>query len=306
MTFAELNEHFGIPGALAFHQIPSGLIVAEITTTAATATIYLQGAHVALWQPQGFEPVLFMSRKSDLEPGKPIRGGVPLAFPWFALDSKQDRVDGKPGPSHGFARIQDWTVSFAAMAGDDLHLIFTLGPTAMSRSMGFDNFRLAFDVTIGRSLTMRLTVANDAPHDAPAPLIFEEAMHTYFHVADVHEVKVTGLEPTAFIDKTDNFIVKPAAHAPLGFTGTTDRVYANTAAPLTIHDPLAKRRIVNTKTNSNTTVVFNPWREMPDLAGEDWQEMVCVETVNAGANKVTLAPGKAHTMEAHITVETGA
>src|SRR5215469_3876015 len=141
MTSAEFNEHFGISGALAFHQIPSGLIVADITTPAATATIYLQGAHVALWQPKGTQPVLFMSRTSDLEPGKPIRGGVPLAFPWFALDSKQDRVDGQPGPSHGFARIQDWTVSFAAMAGDNLHMIFTLGPTAMSRSMGFDNFR---------------------------------------------------------------------------------------------------------------------------------------------------------------------
>ena len=303
MTVAELNEHFGIPGALAFHQIPSGLIVANITTPAATATIYLQGAHVALWQPKdSAEPVLFMSRNSDLEPGKPIRGGVPLAFPWFALDSKQDRVDGKPGPSHGFARIQDWTVSFAAMAGDNLHLIFTLAPTAMSRSMGFDNFRLAFDVTIGRSLTMRLTVANDDKQ----PLVFEEAMHTYFHVLDVHEVNVTGLEPTAFIDKTDNFLVKPAAHAPLTFTTTTDRVYENTAAPLTIHDPLAKRRIVNTKTNSNTTVVFNPWRELDDLTGEDWHEMVCVETVNAGANKITLAPGKTHTMEAHITVEAGA
>jgi glucose-6-phosphate 1-epimerase len=303
MTAAELNEHFGIEGVLAFRQIPSGLVVADITTPAATATVYLQGAHVALWQPKGSaEPVLFLSRKSDLEPGKPIRGGVPLAFPWFATDSKQDRVDGKPGPSHGFARIQDWTVSFAAMAGDDLHLIFTLGPTAMSRSMGFDNFRLAFDLTIGKSLTMRLTVANGAKE----PLVFEEAMHTYFHVLDVHEASVTGLEPTAFIDKTDNFKVKPAAHAPLTFTGTTDRVYENTAAPLTIHDPIAKRKIINTKTNSNTTVVFNPWRELPDLAGDDWHEMLAVETVNAGANRITLAPGKAHTMEAHITVEAGA
>ena len=202
MTFAELNTHFGIPSVLKFREIPSGLIVADVSTAVATATVYLQGAHVAEWQPKGGLPVLFMSRKSDLEPGKPIRGGVPIAFPWFATDQKQDRVDGKPGPSHGFARIQDWTLAFAAMAGDDLHMTFTLGPTAMSRSMGFDHFKLAFELTIGKSLTMKLAVANEAKE----PLVFEEAMHTYFHVVDVHEVSVTGLELTSFIDKTDNFI----------------------------------------------------------------------------------------------------
>jgi glucose-6-phosphate 1-epimerase len=31
--------------------------------------------------------------------------------------------------------------------------------------------------------------------------------------------------------------------------------------------------------------------------------MLCVETVNAAANAVTLAPGEAHTMQAMISVE---
>ena len=264
MDLAELNAHFGIAGVLAFAQLPSGLIYADITTPAATARIYLQGAHLAAWQPKGEQPVIFMSRKSDLEPGKPIRGGVPIAFPWFAVDSKQDRIEGKPGPSHGFARLQDWTVAFAALAGDDLHMTFTLGPTAMSRSMGFNSFRLAFQFTIGRSLKMEMTVANDDDK----PLVFEEAFHTYFHVLDVHEVSVTGLEPTSYIDKTDDFKVKPALGAPLRFAGFTDRIYGNTKATCVIHDELAKRSITIEKTHSDTTVVFNPWKELPDMGAE--------------------------------------
>ena len=299
MNLAELNAHFGIAGVLAFAQLPSGLIYADITAPAATARIYLQGAHLAAWQPKGEQPVIFMSRKSDLEPGKPIRGGVPIAFPWFAVDSKPDRIEGKPGPSHGFARLQDWTVAFAALAGDDLHMTFTLGPTAMSRSMGFDSFRLAFQFTIGRSLKMEMMVAND---DAK-PLVFEEAFHTYFHVMDVHEVSVTGLEPTSYIDKTDNFKVKPALGAPLRFTGFTDRIYGNTTATCVIHDELAKRSITIEKTHSDTTVVFNPWKELPDMGAEEWHEMLCVETVNAGANAVTLAPGKTHAMGALISIQ---
>jgi len=297
MDLAQLNEQFAIPGVLTFHQIPSGLIYVSVTTPQATATVYLQGAHLAAWQPVGQQPVLFLSRKSDFEPGKPIRGGVPIAFPWFA-----NRHDGKAGPSHGFARIQDWTLAFAALAGDDLHLTFTLAPTEMSRGLGYDNFRVAYQLIIGRALTMQLTVANHAA----APLVFEEAMHTYYSVVDVHEVTVTGLEPTPFIDKTDNMREKPAAHAPLTFTASTDRVYPNTTATCVLHDAAGRRHITVAKTNSDTTVVFNPWKEMPDMGADEWHEMLCVETVNAAANTITLAPGKTHTMQAHISVEKNA
>lgn len=297
MSVKQLNDHFGIPGVLRFEE-QDGLARAVVTAPAANATVYLQGAHLTHWQPAGERPVLFTSRKSDFLSGKPIRGGVPIAFPWFATDSKQDRYQGKPGPSHGFARIQDWTLSFAGLSGDDLHLTFTLAPTELSREMGFDHFRLAFELVIGRSLTMRLAVANDAQ----TPLVFEEALHTYFAVGDVHEISITGLEPTGYIDKTDNFRFKPAANAALRLTGFTDRVYPNTTATCTIQDPQFKRAITIEKQNSHTTVVFNPWKELPDMGPDEWHEMVCVETVNAGPNAVTLASKSTYVMQAHITV----
>jgi len=297
MDLKQLNDHFGIPDVLRFDQ-HEGLARAIVTAPAASATIYLQGAHITHWQPAGQQPVLYLSQKSDFAPGKPIRGGVPIAFPWFATDSKADRFEGKPGPSHGFARIQDWTLSFAALSGEDLHLTLTLGPTELSRQMGFDHFRLAFELILGRTLTMRLAVANDAQ----TPLIFEEALHTYFAVADVREVSVTGLEPAGYVDKTDNFRAKPAANAPFIPVAFTDRVYPNTTATCTIHDKAGKRDITIEKKNSHTTVVFNPWRELPDLGPDEWEKMICVETVNSAPNTVTLAPKSTHVMEAHIAV----
>ncbi len=69
-----------------------------------------------------------------------------------------------------------------------------------------------------------------------------------------------------------------------------------------IHDAPGKRNITVEKTNSNTTVVFNPWRELPDMGPDEWHEMLAVETANAGANAVTLGPGETHTMKAHVTV----
>jgi glucose-6-phosphate 1-epimerase len=301
MNVTELAEHFALPGILAFHETPSGLIYAEVTTPHAKATVYLQGAHLTHWQPSydgsAEQPVLFLSRKSDLTPGKAIRGGVPIIFPWFG-----PRHDGKTGPSHGFARIQDWTLAFAALAGDDLHLTFTLAPTELSRSLGYDHFRLAFQLVLGRSLTMQLTVANDAD----TPLVFEEALHTYYAVADIHAATLTGLEDTTYLDKVDNFQSK-VQHGPIKITGTTDRVYLNTASPCVVHDAAGKRRIIVAKTNSNTTVVWNPWeagaQKLPDLDPTEWHEFLAVETVNAAENSVTLAPGETHMMQAYVSIE---
>jgi len=297
MDLAQLNEHFGLPGVLAFDATASGLIKAEITTPQAKATVYLQGAHLTAWEPAGQQPVIFTSRKTELTPGKAIRGGIPVCFPWFAA-----RHDGKTGPSHGFGRIQDWTLAFAALAGDDLHLTFTLGPTDMSRGLGFDHFRLAYQLIIGRTLTMQLTVANDGA----APLVFEEALHTYYKIADVHEISVTGLEGVTYLDKNDLLQAKKQDGA-ISITGPTDRVYLNTGATCIIHDTVSKRSIHVAKTNSNTTVVWNPWesgaKKLADMDPTEWHEFVAVETVNAAEDTITLAPGASHTMQAHISVE---
>jgi len=297
MDINQLNEHFGLPGVLAFHATASGLIYADITTPHATATVYLQGAHLTAWQPAGHHPVIFTSRKTELMPGKAIRGGVPIAFPWFA-----NRHDGKTGPSHGFARIQDWTLAFAALSGEDLHLTFTLGPNELSRSLGYDQFRLAYQLTIGRTLTMQLTVANDAS----APLVFEEALHTYYAVTDIHEIAIAGLDGVSYLDKVDNFN-KKLQHGDITVTGATDRVYLDTTATCVLNDHAGKRNIDIAKTGSTTTVVWNPWEEgaakLPDMDPTEWHEFVAIETVNAAKDTITLAPGATHTMKAQVTVK---
>jgi glucose-6-phosphate 1-epimerase len=105
MTAAELANRFDIPGAIRVEPEPGGLTRVAISTPAADADLYLQGAHLANWKPRGQRPVLFLSPKSLFAPGKAIRGGVPIIFPWFGA-----RSDGKPGPAHGFARTSEWTI----------------------------------------------------------------------------------------------------------------------------------------------------------------------------------------------------
>lgn len=299
-TLDQLNASFAIPGVLEFDE-HNGLVRARISTPACSGELYLHGAHVTAWQPAGAEPALFMSEKSAFAADKAIRGGIPLIFPWFGPRTATPDDPRTDGPSHGFARTQVWKLDFGAYAAEELHLSLTLEPSDVSRSLGYDRFLVAYQITFGRELRLRLSVANDGEK----PMRVEEALHTYLHVGDVQQVRVHGLLETEYLDKIENFARKTQHEPVLTLTGPTDRPYLNTTSPIVVDDPALHRRITVTKSNSNTTVVWNPWANagLADMTEDGWRQMLCVESANAGENALHLLPRGAHVMETTISVE---
>jgi glucose-6-phosphate 1-epimerase len=299
MHGAKLANPFDIPNALRFEDAPDGLVRAVISTAAAEADIYLQGAHVTHWTPRGQRPVLFVSPKSLFAQGKAIRGGVPIIFPWFG-----PRGDGKPGPVHGFARNTEWAIEETKLRTDArVQITLALAPNDAARGLGYVAFHLRLRVTIGSELQMELETRNDAKE----PLVYEEALHSYFAIGDIHQASVSGLERTTYIDKTDGFKRKKLGNEPVRIAKETDQVHLNTQATCVVHDPVWNRRIVVEKSGSDTTVVWNPWIEKTkgtsDMALDDWKEMICIETANAADNTVQLSPGTSHKLTASIRVE---
>jgi glucose-6-phosphate 1-epimerase len=299
MHGAKAADQFEISNALRFEDGPGGLVRALISTPQAEAEVYLQGAHVTRWTPRGQRPVLFVSPKSLFAPGKAIRGGVPIIFPWFGA-----RGDGKPGPAHGFARNSEWVIEGTKLRNDGrVEITLALAPNDASRGFGYSAFHLRFRVTIGSELEMELETRNDAKE----PHANEEALHTYLAVADIHQVSVSGLEGTAYIDKTDGFKRKKLGNEPLRITKETDQVHLSTKSTCVVHDPVWNRRIIVEKNGSDSTVVWNPWidktKGMSDMAPDDWKEMICVETANAADNAIHLPPGTSHKLTALIHVE---
>ncbi len=296
-TATDLNEAFGLPDVLSFDEPHPGMPRARIATPACTGEFYLQGAHLTQWQPAGQQPALYLSERSTYVPGKAIRGGIPVIFPWFG-DAETSPVATPPkAPKHGFARTSPWTLRFAALAGEDLHLSATLDPSDEIKALGFSGFELAYEAVLGRTLRVRLSVANTGD----APLLIEEALHAYLAVGDSRQVSVLGLEGTEYLDKTEGFKRKEQTDTALRFAGETDRPYLNTSAPLTLLDPLWERRMQLTKAGSRTSVTWNPGEELaatlPDLGAGDWNRFVCLETANVGENAVTVRPHEAHTVE---------
>ncbi len=273
-----------------------GLTKVVVTTPAATAEVYLHGAHVTHYQPAGQPPVLFLSRQSLFRPDKAIRGGVPICFPWFGP------LDGHPkAPAHGFARTSPWTLAAATRDGDVVTVRLDLARAADPASDWPHAFRAEYTVLVGPAdLTTGLTVH----HAGGDPFTYEAALHTYLHVGDVRRLSVTGLEGTAYKDKTLGNRDQPGVDGPIRFVGETDRVYLDTGAAVTVNDPALGRTVAVHKHGSASTVVWNPWVDkaaaLPDLGDDEWPAMVCVETANVGRNAVTLGPGQAHTTAAVV------
>lgn len=282
-----------------------------------SGSVHAHGAHVMSWAPAGHDPVVWVSSRAADSYGSAIRGGIPICFPWFGSGRSGDRK-----PSHGFARVVEWralTVPDDAVAADpatgsgegaattEEHSVarFELTHEHLEprwRAAFPHEFRAVYGVQFGRTLTVSLTVHNTGAE----PFEFEQALHTYLAVGDARRIGIEGLAGVYYHDKVTR--QDAVQSGTLRLTGETDRVY-RTSGATRVQDPVLGRTLVLGTQGSDTTVVWNPWREkaagIADLGDDEWADMVCVEAANVLDAAVTLAPGRSHTLTQHIAVERG-
>ena len=262
-----------------------GLSLARIRTPWSTAEIYRHGAHVAAFQKNGEAPLIFMSRKSYFTAGKPIRGGVPICFPWFG------NRDGEP--SHGFARLAEWQLVKTDVAPDGKVTLHFALPQISGRE-AWHSLRTEFVVTVADTLTMELVATNQS---CDGTLEIENCLHTYFLVGDIGAVSLAGLQGAAFLDNAGggNGERKIQNETALRIAGETNRIYPDNTAVVEIKDEKLKRILRVEKSGSQSTVVWNPWttQKLPDDFDQaEHSQMVCVESGNVKQNKISLPPGK--------------
>jgi glucose-6-phosphate 1-epimerase len=290
-----LQKH-EIPGRVAIMNGNGGLPKIVVTAKSSAAEIYLHGAHVTHFQRNGESPLLFVSTKSHFAAGEPIRGGVPICFPWFG------NRDG--GPSHGFARSTEWQLVKTAAAPDGSAALTLALPKIPGRD-AWNNLRTEFIVTVADTLTMELTTANDA---CGGTMEIENCLHTYFWVGDITQVSISGLEILPFDDFASGAggARKAAENAALQITRETNRVYPNHADVVEIRDEKLRRKIRVEKSGSNSTVVWNPWttQKLPDdFDPAEHKHIVCVESGNVKQNKISLAPGKTAALKVVLSTQ---
>jgi glucose-6-phosphate 1-epimerase len=257
----------------------------------ACAIATVPGAHLVSWTLPSGEECLFVSERSAFEPGRAIRGGIPVVFPQFA--------DLGPLMQHGFARTQTWRFSGLSRSEQGASAAFVLESNAQTEAIWPHAFRLELAITIGGArLEMRLRVVNAGP----APFSFTTALHTYLRVSDARTARLEGLRGTRYRNRGES-----AANIEQGEFVTAaqpvDRIYFGVPATLSLHD--ASRTLRIEQGAFTDTVVWNPGaertRQMADMAPDGFVRMLCVEAA-AIEPAIMLEPGAAWTGTQAVTI----
>jgi len=283
-----LNQRFGAPGRIAFRTGEAGLPIISLVNAYGTCELSLYGGQVLSYRPTGHVPVLFTSKAAVYEPGKPIRGGIPICWPWFGPSSD------KAQPLHGFARLMQWGLQATEYSSDVTEVRLALSDSELTRHF----WPYAFDLTLRVWLDQRLNLALTTVNRDKRPFTLTQAFHPYFRVRQITDTTVRGLDQALYTDLlTGQTGVQQGA---LNIRSETDRVYLPTSPECVLQDTGIGRAIAVAFTGTRRLVVWNPWIDkahaMPDFGDDEYQRMLCIEPANTAEDAVMLEPGARHTL----------
>ncbi|HEY9120826.1 D-hexose-6-phosphate mutarotase [Marinobacter profundi] len=260
------------------------------------ARLFLQGGHLTNFAPRDEPDWLWLSDTARFEPGRAIRGGIPVCWPWFGVPAKNPpevRRRILTTASHGFARTAVWKLEDVRESAHDVEISLSLDANTDFDEQWQGHALVLLTMTFSvRGCQIALTTTNLGN----TPLAYSQALHTYLPTADIARTRVHGLDGSEFIDTLDNWTTK-LQKGPVRFEGETDRIY-QCGEPLIVSGPGGNRRL--TAIGSDSTVVWNPGpdkaRTLSDFPDEAWTTMVCVETANAMSDYRVLNEGQSHTL----------
>lgn len=254
-------------------------------------TLHPNTAHLNSWIPDNSTEVLYLSPTTLYPPEKAIRGGVPICWPWFANNQEGAKM-------HGFARDHKWTV-LEKDVQNGRHVL-QLQESAYKKEKFTSPLRLTFFVEEDKSLKMTLITENLSD----SAITITQALHTYFFIGNIENVKISGLDDVEFYDKVSDSDETQCGF--LTFNGETDRIY-KTGATTTLIDPDLKRKIRISSHGCRSTVIWNPGPEkairMTDMPDADYKKMCCIEAANTHLDPITIPPLGRHSISQFLEVE---
>ncbi len=294
----ELDEKFSIEGEVGFAELENDLVFMTVSNKYADADICLYGAHITSFRPRNTMEVLWMSPDSFFEVGKPIRGGIPVCFPWFGPHKTDPEK-----PQHGFARLMYWDVKETTAKPNEETLVrLQLCSSDETKAYWPFDFCAELIINVGLTLTATLKVTNTSAE----AFNYTCALHTYYNLSSLENLTIEGLQGTTYYNQNtgENGVQDEEI---LTIQEPTTRHYLNTESPVVVADSIFRRRIKVGKAGSKVTTVWNPGEEnclnIVDIPDEGFHTFVCVEATNAFDYPVSLNPGESFETSAIIGLE---
>ena len=299
-TLKHLTELYSNNSDVSFTQNENSIIFLQVHNKYAKATISLYGAQVLSFIPHGHQDALWMSSNTAVEPGKAIRGGIPLCFPWFGPHATDNNK-----AQHGFARLTNWQVlAINQLPNMQTNIQLTLQQSNTSLAVWPYQFVAHLNILVGASITISLKVANKSAN----AFTYSNALHSYFSISNIQNIAITGLAQSKYyngFEKTTQIQAQPLLH----FTQEENRRYVHHTNTCTIIDADYNRKITIKKTGSKVTVVWNPGAAtastIKDIPTNAYKNFVCIEPTNAynEIDLITLLPHQSHTISTIIGIE---
>jgi len=299
MELENLNKLYTGIGKVQFKNGKGELLAVEIANQFAFAEISPYGAHILSFIPSNEKDILWLSEKSFFTEGKPIRGGIPLCFPWFGPNPSDNAL-----PPHGFARLIYWSVEdISDLPDNSTRLILKCESNDFTRKIWPFEFKAKLIIIIGKKLDVTLQFTNADSREFKCT----DALHTYFLISDTSNITIEGLENSSYYDGLQKDSLLKQSEKLLPIIKEENRRYIEHSANCIIYDKGFGRKITVAKRGSQTTVVWNPWVEtsksFADMTPEGYKTMVCVEAVNAYNDFVLLQPGESFNLSTVLSVE---
>jgi glucose-6-phosphate 1-epimerase len=247
-------------------------------------TVAEYGGQLLSWKSADGVEQLYTPEHLSIQPGRSLRGGVPICFPQFSVRGNL--------PKHGLVRTRPWRL----LAQTETALITSICDDAETRALWPYAFELMQTLILD---AQGLSIALDVHNRGDSPMLFSGALHTYLRVPDVTACALTGLNGCEYQDAADDCRYKTQS-GDLRIGGEVDRVFVDAPSALTL-----RRGTLRQAQGANMdlhiaqggfadTVVWCPGPALAatftDMPAEDWQRMLCVEAA-AAAQPVTLLAG---------------
>lgn len=293
-----LDEKFSIEGEVGFAELENDLVFITVSNKYADADICLYGAHVTSFKPRNSMEMLWLSPESNFEVGQPIRGGIPVCFPWFG-PHKTDPAK----PMHGFGRLMYWElVETGTLPSGETKIRLQLTSSEETKAYWPYDFCAEMIITVGLTLIVTLKVTNTSNE----PFEYTCALHTYYNLSAIENLSIEGLQGLTYFNQLtgENGVQEENV---LQIDEGLTRHYLNTETPVVISDSAFNRRIKVDKTGSKVTTVWNPGAEtcakIGDLPDDGYETFVCIEAINAFDYPVKVAAGESFETSAIIGLE---
>ncbi len=263
--------------------------IIHLSNKMAECKISLWGGNLLSYRPKSEKHDIFwLGDLNKFDNKQAIRGGIPVCWPRFAEEDLNNHF-----PRHGFARLSTWTLQKVNVDENKIEAELSLMPE--------EKYNLNLSAKLFLKITDKLEYTLETINHGAEEFSFSEALHAYFNISSIKDIEIQGLSGHRYKNSLDGKFY--TLENNLHINGEFDSIFLEQTQPVKIIDKGFEREIIIEKQGSNTTVVWNPAKDLAEMSQDQYKTFVCVEPSNVDEYHITFAPQTIHTISTTINVQ---